>query len=192
MDSPPKTRGVIVREIARGERALRPRNAAASQAQDENGVEFIAGMEPLLPGKAFDGFQGMPSHLKKLAPVEPFNGAVDHRREDPMKGAPCSGSRQPRRRKARQCAALPGSPGVPHPRGSSPYSMCPGRTPVGTLKVAHSGVDHHEEVVPGTKDAAGGAQAGARIGGKKVDSQRRSIANGPSVYAAEMTAFLNP
>ena len=44
-------------------------------------------MEPLLPGKAFDGFQGMPSHLKKLAPVEPFNGAVDHRREDPMKGA---------------------------------------------------------------------------------------------------------
>jgi len=124
-------------------------------------------MEPLLPGKAFDGFQGMPSHLKKLAPVEPFNGAVDHRREDPMKGAlvaVVANLAEGRHGNAQLFLDLPAYRilGV-----FAIFDVPPGQAPVGTLKVAHSGVDHHEEVVPGTKDAAGGAQAGRGSAEKK-------------------------
>jgi hypothetical protein len=45
--------------------------------------------------------------------------------------------------------------------------MPPGKAPMGALEIADAGMDHHEKVIPGTKDAAGGAQAGRGSAGEQ-------------------------
>ena len=60
------------------------------------------------------------------------------------------------------------------------FDVPPGRPQWVRLKL-HSGVDHHEEVVPGTKDAAGGAQAG-RGSAEKKSTHRDALLQTDSQY----------
>lgn len=124
-------------------------------------------METLLPGKAFDGFQGMPGHLEKLTPVEPLDGAIDHRRVDPMKSplvAIIANLPEGGHGNAELFLELPAHRilGV-----LAVFNMPPGKAPMGALEIADAGMDHHEKVIPGTKDAAGGAQAGRGSAGEQ-------------------------
>ena len=171
---------------------LGPEGATRIQREEPYRVELIAGVETLLPGEAFDSFEGMPGHFKQLPAIEPFDGAIHHGGVDAVEGPLVTvvpHFSEGRHGNAQLLLELSAHRVF---RRFAVLNVPPGESPVRALKVPYARVHNHQKVIAGAKNATRGAQAGRGAAGKQSTHESARWLKKSPLYAVKMTLSLTP